>query len=98
MTSQPRVYAMFERPERPARPQVVTLRVPVPSRRDVSWVLLLVALACALVCAFGLDARWTPALLLSLAPWALGGLLATAALLTIQRDRLSEYVDRGGAA
>lgn len=63
-------------------------------RSAVSWVLLAVAVICGAGCAGALDqARLTPALLLTLAPVALAGLLATAALLTLNRAALHEYID-----
>lgn len=97
MTTRPPVYPMFERPARPA--QTVTLRVPVPSRRTVSWTLLLIALVLAAGCLGALDQeRLTPTLLLSLAPYALSATLATYGALLVRRPMLDEYVDLGGRA
>lgn len=84
------VYPKFERPERPA--QTVTLRV--PSRRTVSYALLLIALVLAAGCLGALDQeRLTPTLLLSLAPYALSALLAAYGALLVRRPTLDEYVD-----
>lgn len=78
--------------------QTVTLRVPVPSRRAVSWTLLLIAGALLAYCMYALNARITPTLLLSLAPWALSAALAAYGALLVRQPDLDEYVDRGGRA
>lgn len=80
------------------RPQTVTLRVPVPSRRTVSYALALIAGALAIYCVYSLNARLTPTLLLSLAPWALSAALAAYGALLVRQPDLDEYVDRGGRA
>lgn len=78
--------------------QTVTLRVPVPSRRTVSWTLLLIAGALLTYCVYSLNARLTPTLLLSLAPYALSAALAAYGALLVRRPMLDEYVDLGGEA